>query len=147
MTFHYHLSQSDLSLLEICPPQFEKIYLQKKLEPRHLRYQEKAQWGKSFHLLMQQYNLGLSIDNISIDNSVLINQVKGLIDKTQEIWSAPEVILRQAEYQVNHTINNYLFTVIYDLLVLYPNKAVIIDWKTYREPQNKNEILNNWQTK
>ena len=147
MNFYYHLSQSDLHLLEICPPQFEKIYLQKQPEPLHLKYQEKAQWGKSFHLLMQQYHLGLNVNNISIANPLLINHVKALIEKTQDIWQSPEIIFREAEYQVNHTIRNYIFTVIYDLLVFFPEKAIIMDWKTYREPQNKKQIINNWQTK
>lgn len=147
MNFYYHLSQSDLHLLEICPPQFEKIYLQKKTEPLHLKYQEKAQWGKLFHLLMQQYNLGLNLDNSSIAYPELINQAQALINKTQDIWQSSEIIFRQAEYQVNYTIENFIFTVIYDLLVFYPDKAIIMDWKTYREPQNKEKIINNWQTK
>lgn len=147
MTSYYHLSQGDLSLLETCPPQFEKNYLQNILEPRHLKNQGKTQWGKLFHLLMQQYNLGLNLESISSDNQALINEVKALIEKTKYIWFSSEIIFREAEYQVNYTIDNYLLTVIYDLLVLYPDKAIIIDWKTYRESQNKQKILNNWQTK
>ena len=144
---YYYFSQSDLSLLETCPAQFEKIYLHKQSEPRHLKYQEKAQWGKSFHLLMQQHHLGLNIENISSHNPLLINQVKALIENTQDIWYSPEIIFRQAEYQVNHTLKHYIFTVIYDLLLLSKNQAKIIDWKTYLEPKNKEDIINNWQSK
>jgi hypothetical protein len=147
MNSYYPLSQGDLHLLEICPPQFEKIYWHKQPEPRHLKYQEKAQWGKSFHLLMQQYNLGLNIENLSIAHPELVHQAQALIAKTQNIWQAPEIIFRQAEYQVNYTIENFIFTVIYDLLVFFPDQAIIMDWKTYREPQNKEKIINNWQTK
>lgn len=147
MISYYHLSQGDLSLLEICPSQFEKNYFQNIVQPRHLKNQDKTQWGKSFHLLMQQYNLGLNIESLSSEHQALINEVKALIEKTKYIWFSSEIILREAEYQVNYRIDNYVFTVIYDLLVFYPDKAIIIDWKTYREPQSKEKILNNWQTK
>ncbi len=147
MTNYYHLSQSDLNLLQICPPYFEKVYFQKVIEPHNLEYQEKTQWGKSFHLLMQQYNLGLEIDNFAPNNPELIKQVTALINQTQNIWFSSEIKFREAEYQVNYTWNNYMFTVIYDLLVLSPNQATIIDWKTYRQPEQKDKILGNWQTK
>ena len=144
---YINLSQSLLNLLTICPPQFKRIYIDKLSEPSTLKYQQKAQWGKDFHLLMEQYNLTLNIKNLPQDNLNLLSQVEAVISQTSEIWSSSQVLFREAEYQVNKTIGNYLFTAIYDLLVFYPQKAKIIDWKTYALPQNKENIINNWQTK
>ncbi len=147
MTSHWHLSQKHLNTLETCPPLFQKIYLQQLKIPFNLIQEEKTQWGKQFHLLMQQHNLGLPIDDIQTDNDDLKLSVKALINATEDIWTSSEIITKKAEYQVNYTLNNYLFTSVYDLLILYKNKAVIFDWKTYLKPQDEDKLINNWQTK
>ena len=122
MTNYYQFSQSDLNLLETEPLQFVKNYLDNRLEPRHLENQNRTQRGKSFHVLMQQYNLGLNIDHMTGEDQSLIDQVKALINQTQQLWFSPQIILREAEYQVNYTCENYIFTAIYDLLVLFKDK-------------------------
>ena len=58
------LSQSQLQLLEICPPQFQRLYLEQlgsAIAPEH---QERLTWGSHFHRLMQQRELGLSVENL-----------------------------------------------------------------------------------
>lgn len=147
MRSHWHLSQNHLNTLETCPPLFQRIYLQQLKSPFNLIQEEKTQWGRQFHLLMQQYNLGLPIDDINTDNNDLKVSVKALIHATKNIWNSPEIITKKAEFQINHSINNYLFTSVYDLLILYENKAEIFDWKTYLKPQNEEKLINNWQTK
>lgn len=147
MTSHWHLSQNHLNILEICPPIFQKIYLQQLKNPINVIQEEKIEWGKQFHLLMQQHNLGLSIDEIDIDNEELKTSVKGLINATADIWNSSDVMAKEAEFQINYTLKNFLFTSVYDLLILYENKAVIFDWKTYLQPENEQQLINNWQTK
>lgn len=147
MNKYWHLSQSQLNLLQTCPPQFQKVYLEKYDIFTNLNMEEKSQWGKQFHLLMQQYNLGLNINLIQSHNSELVNSVKTLIHETANIWQDPKIKLREAEYQINYKLEKYLFSVIYDLLVLYEDKAIIFDWKTYLIPEKKNRILDSWQTK
>ncbi|BAQ60521.1 hypothetical protein GM3708_927 [Geminocystis sp. NIES-3708] len=147
MTSHWHLSQNHLNILETCPPIFQKIYLQQLKSPFNVIQEEKTQWGKQFHLLMQQHNLGLSIEEIHTDNEELKISVKALINATANIWNSEDIFEKRAEFQVNHTIKNFLFTSVYDLLILYKNKAVIFDWKTYLKPQNEQTLINNWQTK
>ena len=147
MLDYYYLSQGDLNLLAVCPPQFEQKYLRQKNAPHHLQYQKNTQWGREFHLLMQQYNLGLNIEEINDRQQTTLDEAKALIQKTENIWHNPHIIFREAEYQVNYTYQNYVFTAIYDLLIFTKNQATIVDWKTYRQPQNTKKLLNNWQTK
>ena len=42
---------------------------------------------------------------------------------------------------------NYLFTAIYDLIILTPDRAEIIDWKTYPKPKYKKDLTNECQTR
>lgn len=147
MNKYWNLSQSQLNLLASCPPQFQKVYLEKYSPITNLNTEEKSQWGKQFHLLMQQYNLGLNINALESSNLELINSVKTLIIETENIWQDPKIKLREAEYQLSYKLDKYLFTAIYDLLVLYEDKALIVDWKTYLRREKPEKILQNWQTK
>lgn len=147
MINYWNLSQSQLNLLTTCPPQFQKVYLEHYSSINSLNIEEKSAWGKQFHLLMQQYNLGLNINALESSNLELINSVKTLILETENIWQDPNIKLRDAEYQLSYKLDKYLFTVIYDLLVLYEDKAIIFDWKTYLMREKQEIILHNWQTK
>lgn len=147
MQSFFRISQSHLNLLEICPPQFQKVYLDKLTFPVTPQQEEKTNWGSLFHLLMQQINLGLSLDLLLIENQELKNSVQALIRETSEIWNSEKVVSRDAEHHRNLKYNSYLLTVIYDLLLCYPEKAVIYDWKTYLKPEDKEKLAKNWQTK
>ena len=147
MTSYWHLSQQDLNLLETCPLQFQQHYWQKFDSLPDLTQAENAEWGKKFHTLMQQYNLGLPLENLFIQYPKFKNAIEALLKSTEEIWFSPAIKTREAEYQLNLTWRNYIFTVIYDLLVLYRDRAIILDWKTYLQPQNSQKLQTNWQTK
>jgi CRISPR/Cas system-associated exonuclease Cas4 (RecB family) len=95
---------------------------------------------------MQQYNAGLSLDKILTDNEEFNQSLKALISATQNIWTSSDIITKQAEYQLNYSIEQFIFTAVYDLIILYPKKAVIFDWKTFTKPDNQ-KLINDWQTK
>jgi hypothetical protein len=141
------LSQGQLNLLETCPPQFQKIYLEQLASPSNPEQEEKKQWGTLFHLLMQQLELGLPIDSLLAQNPELQHSLKALVASTSEIWPSERVIWREAEHYRTLTYQGYLLTVVYDLLVTYENKAVIFDWKTYLQPENPDKLAKNWQTR
>jgi hypothetical protein len=44
-------------------------------------------------------------------------------------------------------VGNYLLTVIYDLILLESDRAVIFDWKTYLKPIDADKLAKNWQTR
>lgn len=141
-----NISQSHLNLLENCPLKFQQKYLEKVNLSGDSALKKQAQWGKLFHLIMQQINLGLNVDLLGIDNQELIDSVKLLIKETSDIWDSNPT-KRESEDQLNLIFNNYLLVVIYDLLVCYENKAIIYDWKTYLQRDNLEKIEKNWQTR
>lgn len=147
MKAFFHLSQTQLNLLETCPPQFQKKYIEQLISPTNSNEEEKKQWGNLFHLLMQQKELNLPVELLLAENLELKNSLKALIEKSSEILPSETIINRQAEYQLSLNYQGYLLTVIYDLLITYEKKAIIFDWKTYLQPENPQKLIHNWQTK
>ncbi|MBE9222457.1 PD-(D/E)XK nuclease family protein [Cyanobacterium stanieri LEGE 03274] len=147
MKIYQSLSQNHLNLFETCPPLFQKKYLEQISFLPSVIQEERSEWGKKFHLLMQQYNLGLPLDNFDYDDVTFQQSLQALIAETQNIWTSSEVLSREAEYKLQLKFNNYIFTVIYDLLILYKDRGIIYDWKTFLQPENEKKLINNWQTK
>ncbi|MDJ0732083.1 MAG: PD-(D/E)XK nuclease family protein [Crocosphaera sp.] len=141
------LSQAQLNLLEVCPPQFQRVYLDQLSLPISPDVQENLLWGNQFHQLMQQHFLGLSLDSILDIDQELKNIVKALLKSVNEQHNLNAESWTEAEHYRSLEKGNYLLTAIYDLLIINENKAQILDWKTYLQPQNKQKLANNWQTK
>ncbi|MBI4785047.1 MAG: PD-(D/E)XK nuclease family protein [Oscillatoriophycideae cyanobacterium NC_groundwater_1537_Pr4_S-0.65um_50_18] len=158
-----HLSQGLLNLLSLCPRKFQHTYLDQLNVPIAPEQQERINWGDRFHLLMQQRELGLrpnatEPEQFSEDWQVT-QSVHAFTQAVPELF-APEQpafdtsasgtaaqISRQSEHARSLQFQGYLFTVIYDLLILDPQQAQILDWKTYPRPQNPKWLEQNWQTR
>jgi hypothetical protein len=140
------LSQGHLKVLETCPRKFEYIYFDRLTLPISPEQQLKMQWGKQFHLLMQQRELGLPISPFLEQSPRLNNMVNAIVDTAPELFSSQTQSWRQAEHVRTLAIDNYLLTVIYDLLILNTKQAYIIDWKTYPLPKRQAELAKDWQT-
>jgi PD-(D/E)XK nuclease superfamily len=141
------LSQGQLNLLETCPPHFQRIYLEQLTSPINSQQQDKQTWGSQFHLLMQQREIGLPIESFLKEDEQLQHSIESLVNATPDIWQANTEIWREAEHCRTLNFENYLLTVIYDLLVIEQTKAKIFDWKTYLQPTNKAKLIKNWQTR
>ena len=141
------LSQGHLNLLEICPPKFKQSYLDRVSSLPNPETEEKQAWGQRFHLLMQQRELGLPINLLLQKNTELDRSLKALIEVAPELIVIDTKQKREAEHALTLNFNNYLLTVIYDLLIAEPDRARIIDWKTYLQPPNKGKLARNWQTR
>jgi hypothetical protein len=141
------ISQKHLSILEQCPYYFQQIYLEKipTIIPHEL--QIRAEWGKRFHLLMQQRELGLDIEPLLQEDLEMKSSIEALLQVTQNIFDRNSKVIREAEHSRIFSLNGYLLTVVYDLLILAPNTAEIIDWKTYLQPENTLKLVNNWQNR
>jgi hypothetical protein len=142
-----HLSQAHLNLLEICPPQFQRIYLDQLASPLSPEQQEKLNWGNQFHRLMQQQQLGLPIDPLLAKDEQLQQAISALIKIRPDRGKSGKTIWQEAEHCRTLRLDNYLLTVIYDLLLIESNRAEIFDWKTYLQPENSEKLSNNWQTR
>ncbi|MDJ0581427.1 PD-(D/E)XK nuclease family protein [Crocosphaera sp.] len=141
------LSQAQLNLLQVCPPQFQRVYLEQLSLPISPDVQENLLWGNQFHQLMQQHFLELPLDSILDMDQDLKKIVDSLLKSVDEQHHLSSQSWREAEHYLSLEKDNYLLTAIYDLLIINENQAQILDWKTYLQPQNKQKLANNWQTK
>lgn len=142
------LSQSHLAALELCPRKFQYTYLDQYGTPTSPDQQSRFEWGNQFHLLMQQRELELPIDHtISYDNQYLLQHVGALVNCAPDLFQVQPGRIRQSEHRRSLFVQDYLLTVIYDLVVLDDQQAQIVDWKTYPKPQNRDHLKQNWQTK
>ncbi len=141
------LSQGQLNLLEVCPPQFQRLYLDQLGSPISPEIQDNLLWGNQFHQLMQQHFLGLSIDSILEEDKDLKSIVEALLKSVITQHNLNSDSWAEAEHYRSLEKNGYLLTAIYDLLIITEHEAEILDWKTYLQPQNKKKLENNWQTR
>jgi PD-(D/E)XK nuclease superfamily len=109
--------------------------------------QSKTQLGSGFHLLMHQRELGLPIEPILERSPQLNTWMQAMLQVAPELFAPNPQALRQSEHVRTLAIDNYLFTAIYDLAILQPDRADIIDWKTYPLPKYKKDLDLEWQTR
>ena len=140
------LSQSHLNLLSICPPKFQQVYVDCLGSLPAPERQDSMQWGSRFHLLMQQRELTLPIESLLATDTELDSSLKALIEAVPEL-KPDSNIWREAEHCRTLSMDNFLFTVVYDLLIAQANRATILDWKTYRQPSQAKNLETNWQTR
>ncbi|MGB3267296.1 MAG: PD-(D/E)XK nuclease family protein [Microcoleus sp.] len=144
------LSQTQLKILKECARKFQYSYLELLATTASPEQKQKLAWGSHFHLLMQQRELGLPIESIMQQDPELGRCVAAFINAAPELFADRENsdrIFRQAEHPRILIFQDYLFTVIYDLLIAEPNTAQILDWKTYPRPQKSKWIAESWQTR
>ncbi len=143
------LSQGQLNLLERCPRQFQHTYLEQLHSPPDPEHEQRQNQGSRFHLLMQQHEMGLSIDDfLQADNQLQI-WMEAFAQAAPEIWQPGVGVdtFRDSEHYRTLQVNNHLLTVIYDLLIADAQQAQILDWKTYAKSPHKSKLEQNWQTR
>lgn len=141
------LSQAQLNLIQTCPPQFQRIYLEQLSTISSPEQQEKQTWGSQFHLLMQQRELGLPIEELLTDDDQLKHSLSALLQAVPELQQHNPDTWRSAEHCRTLELQGYLFTVIYDLIIATSTQAQILDWKTYLQPEKTAKLAKNWQTR
>ena len=146
----FRLSQTQLKILQECPRKFQYSYLELLASHTSPEHKEKLEWGSRFHLLMQQRELGLPIALIGQPDIEMQHCLVAFVNSAPELFTPSErddKTFRQAEHPRTLIFQDYLFTVIYDLLIAEPNQAQILDWKTYPRPQRSQWIAQSWQTR
>ncbi|MEA5570881.1 PD-(D/E)XK nuclease family protein [Calothrix sp. UHCC 0171] len=142
------IAQGQLNILEKCPRQFQHTYLEQLYSPADPKHEEKQLLGSRFHLLMQQREMGLPIDNFLSADAQLQAWIMGIAEVAPEILELANTdIFRESEQYRTLQVQDYLLTVVYDLLLADNNQAQILDWKTYPKPQNQTFLERNWQTR
>lgn len=156
------LSQGQLNLLEVCPRKFQHTYLEQLGSPTDLEQQERLSAGSRFHLLMQQWEMGLPIDPMLKEDEQLRRWFGAFVEAEPNILgtiraksnsvgtaaqSVDEPLYRQSEHLRTLAVEGHLLTVIYDLLILSQTHAQILDWKTYPKPRRSDRLAQNWQSR
>ncbi|OLP19099.1 hypothetical protein BST81_07780 [Leptolyngbya sp. 'hensonii'] len=145
-----HLAQAQLNLLETCPRKFQYIFLDHAGSLVTEEQQERLTWGSRFHLLMQQWELGLPVEPLVLEDSELRRCFEALLAADPELFQALPAggkKTRWSEHRRTLELQGCLLTVIYDLLILQPKSAQILDWKTYPKPHHQTQLAQNWQTR
>ncbi|NWF61210.1 MAG: PD-(D/E)XK nuclease family protein [Fischerella sp.] len=143
------LSQGQLNLLERCPRQFQHSYLEQLYSPADPEREEHQILGSRFHLLMQQREMGLPIDSFLQADAQLQSWMTAFANVAPEILTpaTDNQTFRESEHYRTLPVQNYLLTVVYDLLIADPQQAQILDWKTHPKLPNKRKLEQNWQTR
>jgi hypothetical protein len=141
------LTQGHLKQLETCPRKFQYGYLDHL--PVHINpdLRKTQEWGTRFHQVMQQRELGLSVEPILEADAELAEAVNSMVSAAPDLFAPQNARFRQSEHRRTLAFGDFLLTVIYDLLLLAPETAQIIDWKTYLKPQSKKYLERDWQTR
>jgi hypothetical protein len=145
------LSQSHLNRLQDCPRWFQISLIEHRDAPLSARQQQRLAEGNRFHQLMQQRELGLPIESVLPEGDKLRGWIEDF-DRYAPTCITPNrnrdsITLRDAEHERSLFWQNILWLVRYDLLLLSPNRAQILDWKTYPRPRQPKWLKQNWQTR
>lgn len=143
------LSQSQLNRLAACPRRFQHTDLEQLAAPSEPDQQERQIQGTRFHLLMQQWLLGLPVEALVQEDPQLQSWFGAFMAVAPKILTLADdrPVWGQSEHSRTLAFEGYLLTVVYDLLLANGQQAQILDWKTYPRPQNPRYLLQNWQTR
>ena len=149
------LSQGQLTLLETCPRRFKHFFIDGLSGPASYEQKIKTQWGAQFHLLMQQRSLDLPIEVMSDADAEMMDRLSALAKTAPDIFqylpisaqASKENVFVQSEQRRTFAFNDYLLTVIYDLVIETPSQGQIFDWKTHQQPPRKEWLQTDWQTR
>ncbi|NEO87875.1 MAG: PD-(D/E)XK nuclease family protein [Spirulina sp. SIO3F2] len=138
------LTQGHLNSFEQCPRRYQYQYLEQLAAPLDPEFQNRTDWGSQFHLLMQQYLLGLAIAPHLGADPTMTQAIAALVAAVPQLQTHAT---REAEHRrLLAWSEQLLLVVVYDLLVIERDRAHILDWKTYPKPPNLKQLAHNWQT-
>ncbi|MEO1070452.1 MAG: PD-(D/E)XK nuclease family protein, partial [Cyanobacteria bacterium J06638_6] len=141
------LTQGHLRQLEICPRRYQYTYIDHYNAPIDPAMAERQRWGTQFHLVMQQRELGLPVDDLLQADVELETAVGSLQAAASDLFMPQSEGFRQSEHRRVLAFNGYGLTAIYDLLVMDAASGHIVDWKTYQTPSSKAQLAQEWQTR
>ena len=137
------ITQSHLKVLAADPQRFKRLYVDEVELPTVVGNAAAIERGKQFHQLVQQQALGLPIAS-------LVEADPKLKQYLRAFQTAPPPLLNgnlQSEYPLALSLQNFQLYGIVDLLVETPERAQIVDWKTYWRSRSYDELATNWQTR
>ncbi|MGK7913323.1 MAG: PD-(D/E)XK nuclease family protein [Synechococcus sp.] len=137
------ITQSHLRLLESEPHRFARLYADGLELPTVARNSAAIERGKQFHNLLHQQSLGLPIAPL-VDNDADLKRY------FQAFQTCPPPLLdgsQLAEYPLALPWGDVQLYGIVDLLIEAPDRAQVVDWKTYWKSRSFEELVGDWQTR
>jgi PD-(D/E)XK nuclease superfamily len=143
------LSQGNLTVLETCPRLFQHQVLEQLGVPQLGEVWERLQLGSQFHQLMQQRSQDLPIESIVAADPDLSCWFRAVEDYGDELFPRAEdpTVWTDSEHVRTLEWMGHTVVGIYDYVVLAPQSAQILDWKTYPKPIETRHIQQAWQSR
>jgi len=145
------ISQAQLNVWTTCQRKFQHYFCDRFNTPTSPDQQSSLELGERFHLLMQQRELGLDVNDLA-DTDKNLQRWLLAFETTPPIMITGDRLSehrRTLVLQVNGI--DYLLTSIYDLLILgsvdRTPSAHILDWKTHQRSIAPAKLQADWQTR
>ncbi len=144
------ISQGSLTILETCPRLFQHQVLEQLGVPQLGEVWERLQLGRQFHQIMQQRAQNLPIGVLQSMVATEANLgcwFRAVEDYASELFPEDGAAWTDSEHVRTWECLGHTIVGIYDYLVLYPESAQILDWKTYPRPIETRKIRESWQSR
>lgn len=146
----HRISQGQLSVLNTCPRKYQYLFLEGLSIPPSPEQQAGLAWGQRFHLLMQQRELGIPINAMIAADPDLGKALYALQQAAPDLLERDrplaQNITRASEHRMTVVYGGFWLTGVYDLLLMGPERAEIVDWKTHQRPVARERLEAHWQT-
>ncbi len=151
----FQFSQSSLQNYADCPRLFQLRYIQRlawpaiEMEPV-LENERRQLAGARFHRMIQQHQIGLPVDKLSLipDTPELQHWWENYLTAVEGMAGSASTKGRYVEQVLTAPVGTYHLLAKYDLLIISPDgKATIYDWKTSRQRPRDEWMLARWQTR
>ena len=162
------ISQGHLNFWETCKRKYRYKYVE-ELSLVELENQANLVLGSQFHLLMQQWQLGLDVTDLAGGDEHLQAWFANFKSQPPEMIAGDRLCEHRRTYAVDlhqaanssttiqtwqdHNENSdrhqgyFVLTAIYDFLILGDRQAQILDWKTHQRAIAAKTLKQNWQTR
>ena len=141
------LSQSTLQRLQACPRLFQVESLELSVQLFGHQQRQRMEWGRRFHQLMQQQDLGIPIAQLQTGDRELDTCFSNFQKSQPQLFEPPPAgWQRQTESRWQWSFEDFVLLAIFDRLELSDRAAQIHDWKTHTQPQTQAKLEGDWQT-
>jgi CRISPR/Cas system-associated exonuclease Cas4 (RecB family) len=138
------LSQTSLQDYVDCAKRFELRYIERLSYPAiesepTLENEKHQQEGEYFHKLVQQYLVGIPVEQIAkIANTPNLQRWWENFQNSENLAGLKDLPGLYPEATLSASLGNFRLVAKYDLIAIQKDKVVIYDWKTYRKrPRNE----------
>lgn len=137
------ITHSHLRILDSEPHLFERLYVEGLELPTIPGNSAAIERGKQFHQLVQQQALGLPIASLVESDPNLRRYFRAFQTSPPPLLNGP----RHWEYPLALPLQNFQLYGVVDVLVETPERAQIVDWKTYGRSLSSEALAFDWQTR